>query len=75
MENKDSIVNFISSTIEDSWVAYGKTLTPEEFLNICSQIMCQFDTDVAIQVFDKLSKSFGEIAKNESLSIKVNYGY
>jgi len=75
MKTKESIANYIASTIKNSEVANDQKPTPDEFLSMCSDIICQFDTDVAIQVMDKLTERFGEDAKQQSLSIKVNYGY
>jgi len=43
----------------------------ESFLSGVSSIICQLDTDIAIEVME----SFGEEGKNEALSIKINYGY
>jgi hypothetical protein len=75
MKTKESIINYITSIIENSEVANGQMPTNDEFLSMCSDIICQFDTDIAIQVMDKLTKRFGEDAKEQSLSIKVDYGY
>jgi len=43
----------------------------ESFLNYIGDILCQFDTDIAIEVMEGL----GEIGKNESRRIKIVYGY
>lgn len=43
----------------------------ESFLSDISSIICQLDTDIAIEVMD----NFGEEGKYQSTSIKVNYGY
>jgi len=36
-----------------------------------SNILCQLDTDIAIEVMEQL----GEEGKREAMAIKVNYGY
>jgi len=43
----------------------------ESFLSDISSIICQLDTDVAINVME----DFGEEGKYQSTAIKVNYGY
>ena len=43
----------------------------ESFLSDISSIICQLDTDVAIDVME----DFGEEGKYQSTAIKVNYGY
>ncbi len=75
MKTKESITNYITSIIENSEVANGQMPTPDEFLSMCSDIICQFDTDIAIQVMNNLTERFGEDAKQQSLAIKINYGY
>jgi hypothetical protein len=40
-------------------------------LGYISNIICQLDTDIAIEVMEQL----GEEGKREAMSIKVNYGY
>jgi len=42
---------------------------------LMSDIICQFDTDVAIQVMDGLKEIYGDLATNQAMAIKVNYGY
>jgi hypothetical protein len=75
MTTKQEKINYIASTIENSEFAYGQMPTNEEFLSMVSNIICQFDTDIAIEVMNKMEKRFGEIAKEQALCIKVNYGY
>jgi hypothetical protein len=75
MKTKESITNYIVSTIENSEIANGQMPTADEFLSMCSDIICQFDTDIAINVMYKLTKRFGEDAKQQSLTIKIHYGY
>ena len=43
----------------------------ESFLSDISSIICELDTDVAIDVME----NFGEEGKYQSTTIKVNYGY
>ena len=43
----------------------------ESFLSDISSIICQLDTDVAINVME----DFGIEGKYQSTAIKVNYGY
>ena len=40
-------------------------------LGYISNIICQLDTDIAIEVMEQL----GEEGKREAMAIKVNYGY
>ena len=66
-------VNYLISTIRDNNVCDGVEL--EEYLSLMSDIICQFDTDVAIQVMDGLKERYGDLATNQAMAIKVNYGY
>jgi len=66
-------VNYLISTIRDNNVCDGVEL--EEYLSLMSDIICQFDTDVAIQVMDGLKEIYGDLATNQAMAIKVNYGY
>jgi len=43
----------------------------QSFLSDISSIICELDTDIAIEVMN----NFGEEGKYQSDSIKVNYGY
>ncbi len=43
----------------------------ESFLSDMSSIICELDTDIAIEVMN----NFGEEGKYQSDAIKVNYGY
>ena len=43
----------------------------QTFLSDMSSVICQLDTDIAIDVME----NFGEEGKYESTAIKVNYGY
>ena len=66
-------VNYLISTIRDNVVCDGAEL--EDYLSLMSDIICQFDTDVAIQVMDGLKEIYGDLATNQAMAIKVNYGY
>tara|TARA_R110000851_G_scaffold234797_1_gene387301 strand:- start:596 stop:808 length:213 start_codon:yes stop_codon:yes gene_type:complete len=66
-------VNYLISTIRDNNVCDGVEL--EEYLSLMSDIICQFDTDVAIQVMEGLKESYGDLATYQAMAIKVNYGY
>ena len=43
----------------------------ETMLGYFSNIICQLDTDIAIEVMEH----FGKYGKNQAMAIKVNYGY
>lgn len=43
----------------------------ESMLGYFSSIICQLDTDIAIEVM----KDFGKAGENQAMAIKVNYGY
>ena len=43
----------------------------ESMLGYFSKIICQLDTDIAIEVMEH----FGKEGKHQSMAIKVNYGY
>jgi len=43
----------------------------ESMLGYFSNIICQLDTDIAIEVMEQL----GEEGEREAMAIKVNYGY
>ena len=43
----------------------------QSFLSDISSIICELDTDIAIEVMN----NFGEEGKYQSDAIKVNYGY
>jgi hypothetical protein len=70
MKKHEAVVNTIISEIQGLMVEEP----PKDkgiVLSYISSIICQFDTDVAIEVM----KEFGEEGKNQALSIKINYGY
>jgi len=66
-------VNYLISTIRDNDICDGVEL--EDYLSLMSDIICQFDTDVAIKVMEGLKESYGDLATNQAMAIKVNYGY
>ena len=43
----------------------------ESFLGDMSSILCELDTDIAIEVM----KDFGKAGEHQAMAIKVNYGY
>ena len=73
VSDKQKKINYLISTIRDSEVYENKPI--EEYLSLISDIMCQFDTDITIEVLDGLEPYFGENATYQSHAIKVNYGY
>jgi hypothetical protein len=75
MTEKEKKINYISSTIRNSDFTNNKEVNSEEYLSMFSEIICQFDTDIAIGVMENLSNTFGNLAKNEARSIKIRYGY
>ena len=69
MDNKrkiNTIVCDIQSIINENEIP-----DKESFLIDISNILCQFDTDIAIEVMEY----FGEEGREQAHSIKVNYGY
>jgi hypothetical protein len=66
-------VNTIVSQIEGLLLEVPpKNETEEnELLSTFSDVICQFDTDIAIEVMN----NFGVIGKKQSLNIKIKYGY
>ena len=51
---------------------FGMTLTDKSsMLSYFSAVICQLDTDIAIEVMEH----FGEEGKHQATAIKVNYGY
>lgn len=73
-KDKTKLVNYLISTIRDADLSTFP-IDNSEYLSVVSSIICQFDTDVAISVMNGLIDSFGEDAKNQELSVKINYGY
>ena len=70
MKNKKAIANTIISEISGLMLEEPPK-DKEVFLGYLSSIICQFDTDIAIDVMNE----FGEEGKQEALGIKINYGY
>jgi hypothetical protein len=70
MKNKKAITNTIISEIRGLMLEEPPK-DKEIFLGYLSSIICQFDTDIAIDVMNE----FGEEGKQEALAIKINYGY
>lgn len=62
MKTEREKINYIVSTIRTAEL-------PEDFIVVCTEILCQFDTDIAIKVMEELGEH------SEAMSIKVNYGY
>ena len=69
-KEQDAKINVITSNIEEL-VEYLNLDYKEDFLGSMSKIICQFDTDVAIGVMERL----GPEGKEQAMAIKVNYGY
>ena len=65
--------NIITSDIENFMLEFKpkNDADKENMLSYFSSIICQLDTDIAIEVMN----NFGDIGKNQAMSIKVNYGY
>jgi len=69
-KRKVGIINTITMDLSDM-IHEHKIKDKDEFLNSISNIICQLDTDIAIEVME----SFGKEGKNIALGIKINYGY
>ena len=67
---QDAKINVITSNIEEL-INYYDFDNKEDFLGSMSEIICQFDTDIAIGVMERL----GPEGKEQAMTIKVNYGY
>jgi hypothetical protein len=55
----------------ESLLSEHKITDRESFLGDLSNIICQFDTDIAIEVMEQ----FGKEGEDQAMAIKVNYGY
>jgi len=66
-------VNTIISEIEEFMLEFPPQYETdkESMLGYFSNIICQLDTDIAIEVM----KDFGKAGNNQAMTIKVNYGY
>jgi len=62
-----------NSITMDLWnmLSEHNIVNKESFLSDMSSIICELDTDIAIEVMN----NFGEEGKYQSDAIKVNYGY
>lgn len=69
-KKQEGMVNTICSDIEEMIYDRGED-DVKDMLGSLSNIICQFDTDVAILVMERL----GDAGKEEAMAIKVNYGY
>ena len=63
-------INTIIMDIEEILSEHNIT-DKEDFLGTMSSIICELDTDIAIEVMQNL----GEEGKYQAHAIKVNYGY
>ena len=70
MKNKEAITNTIISEIE-GLMSEEPPKDKEIFFGYLSSIICQFDTDIAIDVM----QHFGKEGQQQAWCIKVNYGY
>ena len=61
-------VNHIISDVNE---LLSGDLREEEKLSCISSILCELDTDIAIEVM----KDFGKAGEHQAMAIKVNYGY
>jgi hypothetical protein len=74
LSDREKKINLIASTIACADIPNDpNTLT--EYISCLSQVMCEFDTDIAIDVLGKLDGVFKEDAEQEILRIKMYYGY
>jgi hypothetical protein len=68
--NLQGKINTIIMTV-DNMISEHHIIDKETFLSDISCILCEFDTDIAIEVME----DFGEEGKYQAHSIRVNYGY
>lgn len=63
----------VNSITMDLWnmLSEHNIVDKQSFLSDMSSIICELDTDIAIEVMN----NFGEEGKYQSDAIKVNYGY
>ena len=66
-------VNTIISEIEEFMLEFPPQYETdkESMLGYFSSLICQLDTDIAIEVMEH----FGKAGKHQAMAIKVNYGY
>ena len=67
---KQEKVNTLVSEIRN-FISEAEPEDTEMFLAYLSDIMCVFDTDIAIEVLE----NFGEEGKEQATGIKVRWGY
>ena len=72
MSDKQKKINYLISTVR---VGPYEDTPVDEYLSFVSDLLCQFDTDIAIAVMEGLEDVFGEDATYQATAIKVNYGY
>jgi len=72
MTDKQKKINYLISTVRDSEIQGTPDWMWVEYLSIMSQVICQFDTDIAIAVMGGIGDDVG---KEQAQAIKVNYGY
>jgi hypothetical protein len=65
-----SMINTIISELNGLLLEFNPD-NKSDFLNYIGNILCQFDTDIAIKVME----DFGEEGREEATRIKVVYGY
>jgi hypothetical protein len=69
-QEQDAKINVITSNIEEI-LNQNQISDRVDFLSSMSEIICQFDTDIAIGVMERL----GPEGREQAMTIKVNYGY
>jgi hypothetical protein len=67
---KQKQINYITSTVKE-FINDQNPNDLEIFLGHIREIICQFDTDVAISVLNE----FGDEGKEQAMVVKVSYGY
>ena len=72
MTDKQKKINYLISTVRDSEIQGTPDWMWVEYLSTMSQVICQFDTDIAIAVMEGIGDDVG---KEQAQEIKVNYGY
>lgn len=72
-KERQSKVNTIISEIEGFMLEFSPQYetNKESMLGYFSNIICQLDTDIAIEVMNH----FGKAGEHQVMTIKVNYGY
>jgi len=70
--DKQKQINYITSTIRDAEIQGTPDWMWSEYLSTMSDVICQFDTDIAIAVMEGIGD---DVAKEIALEIKIRYGY